>query len=323
MPFLPETLASIEAQTYGSWQVLAWDNGSTDGTLDELHRWIPGRLPGRVVGDRPLQLGEARARLVQEAPTELCAWIDADDLNTPNRLELQVRFMVRHPDVAAVGGQMRTIDESGRFVGRAGSFALDDHEIVSDMLDGPGMAQPAVLFRRSAVLAAGNYRNVGPVNVEDYDLWLRLAATSRLANLPEPVIHYRVHARSTTVLAERRGTLRAAAMARLAAHAPALYGCTEREARLLAANRHPFALPTIVRIAHHLRQRSGRSAWRSLRSGRLGSKALPLLWSWDVLTRATLMTMRVRPKHLCVRSAQRALARSRRLLRRLPGQVVR
>jgi hypothetical protein len=206
-------------------------------------------------------------------------------------------------------------------VGRAGSFALDDHEIVSDMLDGPGMAQPAVLFRRSAVLAAGNYRNVGPVNVEDYDLWLRLAATARLANLAEPVIDYRVHGQSTTVLAQRQGTLRAAAMARLAAHAPALYGCTEREARLLAANRHPFALPAIIRIARHLRHRSGRSAWWSLRSGRLGVKALPLLSSWDILTRAAILTMRLRPKHLVVRSAQRAIARSRQFLRRLPHVV--
>jgi glycosyltransferase involved in cell wall biosynthesis len=34
MPFLPETLASIEAQTYRDWQVLAWDNGSADGTVE-------------------------------------------------------------------------------------------------------------------------------------------------------------------------------------------------------------------------------------------------------------------------------------------------
>ncbi len=44
MPYLPETLASIEAQTYRNWQILSWDNGSTDGTVAELHKWIPSRM---------------------------------------------------------------------------------------------------------------------------------------------------------------------------------------------------------------------------------------------------------------------------------------
>jgi glycosyltransferase involved in cell wall biosynthesis len=49
MPYLPEALASIEAQTYRNWTVIAWDNGSTDGSLEVLHEWIPSRLPGVVV----------------------------------------------------------------------------------------------------------------------------------------------------------------------------------------------------------------------------------------------------------------------------------
>ena len=43
MPYLPETLASIAAQTCGDYQVLAWDNGSTDTTIEELRSWIPSR----------------------------------------------------------------------------------------------------------------------------------------------------------------------------------------------------------------------------------------------------------------------------------------
>jgi glycosyltransferase involved in cell wall biosynthesis len=314
MPFLPRTLESIRAQTYGSWRVLAWDNGSTDGTAGELRRWIPDRLPGRVITGRPLPLAESRAALVLESPTELCAWIDADDLNAPERLELQVRFLVANPDVAAVGGQIRAIVEDGTLSGRTRSFAIDDHEIVSDMLDGPGLAQPAVLFRRSAVLSVGNYRNVGPVNVEDYDLWLRLAAVFRLANLPEVVLDYRVHEGSTTVRARRTGALHAAVRDRFAIHAPDLFGCSDREARLLAANRHPFALPVLIRMAHHLRERSGRSAWRSLRSGRFGQKALALLWFGDLLTFTTLAAMRARPRRQFRSLTRATLARSLRAL---------
>src|SRR5438552_5677499 len=93
MPYLSETLASIEAQTYRDWEILVWDNGSTDGTLDELRRWIPSRLPGRIIDNRPLSLGNSLAALVEAAGTELCARIDADDVNYPERLERQVAFL--------------------------------------------------------------------------------------------------------------------------------------------------------------------------------------------------------------------------------------
>ena len=54
MPYLTEALASLEAQTFRSFEVCLWDNGSTDGSVEEAQRWIPGRLRGRVVCGNPL-----------------------------------------------------------------------------------------------------------------------------------------------------------------------------------------------------------------------------------------------------------------------------
>ena len=71
MPYLPETLASIEAQTYRDWEIVVWDNGSTDGTLDELRRWIPSRLAGRVIYGNPLSLGTSLAKLVETARSNM------------------------------------------------------------------------------------------------------------------------------------------------------------------------------------------------------------------------------------------------------------
>jgi glycosyltransferase involved in cell wall biosynthesis len=313
MPYLTEALASIEAQSYRPWEILAWDNGSSDGTVEELNRWIPERLPGRVVADRPMALGDARAQLVVESPTDLCAWIDADDVNEPCRLDLQVRFMAAHPEVAAVGGQLEIVDHEGNVIGTHGRFALDDHEIVSDMLDGPGMAQPAVLFRRSAVLAVGNYRHVGSVHVEDYDMWLRLATRAKLANIDQIVLKYRVHERSTTVTSERQGTLRPAGLALFADHAPSLYGCSTSDAYLLSRRRHPFALPTLIRMARHLRKRSGVAPLRTLRSGRFGQKAQQLLAPWDAPTRWALFVLRLRPRRFLRHSRHATAARAGRI----------
>src|SRR2546423_15058679 len=103
MPYLPLTLASIEAQTFTDWEILAWDNSSTDGSLEELQRWIPSRLPGRIVSGDPLPLGACLARMVSESPSEYLARIDADDLNFPDRLAKQLE-VIGPPPAGVVGG---------------------------------------------------------------------------------------------------------------------------------------------------------------------------------------------------------------------------
>jgi len=189
--YLEATLASIAAQTYPHHHVLVWDNGSTDGTLDILQRWIGTRLPGRVISDQPLALGASLARLVEMADTELCARIDADDINLPHRLEQQVAFMREHANVALLGTQVHVIDEHGHSAKQQWSHPCDDAEIRWRMRVASSMMHPTVMFRRSAIRSVGNYRDIKPG--QDYDLWLRVAAKHRVANLPDQLVQYRKH----------------------------------------------------------------------------------------------------------------------------------
>jgi glycosyltransferase involved in cell wall biosynthesis len=195
MPYLPETLASIETQTYRNWELLVWDNGSTDGTLDELRRWVPSRLPGRVIYDNPLSLGNSLARLVETAQTELCARIDADDVNYRSRIERQVAFMRARPEVVLVGTDIEFIDEKGSVIAGAWTHQHEDADVRWQLRWECPSCHPTVLFRRSAVIAAGNYRDCMPY--EDHDLWLRMALIGEMANLPAVLVKYRW--RSTSV----------------------------------------------------------------------------------------------------------------------------
>ena len=288
MPFLPETLASIQAQTYRDWEILAWDNGSTDGTIEELRRWIPARLPGRIVTDRPLGLGASLAQMVLHCETELCARIDADDINIPERLERQVAFLCAHSDVAAVGSQMSLIDKHGNCRGEAGALPLRHSDIVHFNLHGNGMAHPTVLFRRSAVLEAGNYRDVGPINVEDYDLWLRMSAQHQLANLDVPLLRYRIHDRSVTQIAIAQNKLIDAMNARFYEQALLVYGFPEDEARMLRERRHPHAIRALRRIARHLEQSQPTPAMDVLHSESFVSAGRSLTGPRDVFSRLAL-----------------------------------
>jgi glycosyltransferase involved in cell wall biosynthesis len=194
MPYLTSALRSIAEQTYKNHKIIAWDNESTDRSAEELHRWIPAHIPGRVVTNAPLSLGASRAALIGQADTELCALMDADDINYADRLERQVSFMLDHPEVAAVGGQLDLIDENGAHCGRW-TYKTDDAETRWLIRWHSQLAQNSVLCRRSAVLAAGNYRDVPD---EDLDLWMRLAAVGEIRNLPEPLMQYRRTSSSQT-----------------------------------------------------------------------------------------------------------------------------
>jgi glycosyltransferase involved in cell wall biosynthesis len=194
MPFLRQTLESISVQTYPYYKVLVWDDCSNDGTLEELQRWIPGRLPGIIHFGQSRRLGPSLAFLVEQADTELCARIDGDDINLAHRLRQQVEFLSQHPEVGVVGGQIQIIDQQGT-VCDTWHYPTDDATIRWCSRWEPRLCHPAVLFRRSLVLAAGNYRDV---KAEDADLWQRLSHLTEFRNLPELLIQYRRTENSAT-----------------------------------------------------------------------------------------------------------------------------
>lgn len=189
MPYLPQTLASIEQQTYPHHKLLVWDNGSTDGTQEELRRWIPSRLQGRVIEDKPLGLGASLAALVDLADTELCARIDADDLNNSHRLERQVAAFSANSSLGVLGGQASFIDENGRQVEGWANYPTGDAEVRWRTRWMCSLLHPAVMFRKSVIVAVGNYKDCRPY--EDHDLWIRASAKAEIANLPDTLLSYR------------------------------------------------------------------------------------------------------------------------------------
>jgi glycosyltransferase involved in cell wall biosynthesis len=208
MPYLEECMNSIYAETGAASELFVWDNGSTDGSLELLRQWIPGRIPGRIfLGDHNT-VGFSLARLAEQAETEFLLRMDADDVRVAGTLDQQLEYMRNHPTCAAVGGQLRCIDQAGNPTYRiCPKQPLQHDEIVAALLDLTApIGHNVVLLRRKAVLEVGNYRDVP--NVEDRDLWIRLATRYHLANLPLHMALYRIHDRSTTRIAIKKKKLK-------------------------------------------------------------------------------------------------------------------
>lgn len=180
-PYLREALAGVLGQTFEDFELLAIDDGSTDGSLDVLRACADPRL--RVMS-RPHQ-GVVRTMnaALALARAELIARADADDVCLPERLERQVQFLTAHPGVALVGGVMR----SGT---RLFEYPCDAAQMRWLALYQSPVANTTILFRRRAALAVGGYPEDFRL-VDDYPFVSRLLARYDAANLPDPVVLHR------------------------------------------------------------------------------------------------------------------------------------
>lgn len=188
--FLEETIASVLAQTYRNFELLVVDDCSTDRTAEILRAIDDPRL--RVErNERNRGRTYTRNRGLQLARGEFLAVLDADDLCEPERLAKCVAFLDSHPQVAAVGSAATYVDEGGRplFVNRV---PTDSALIRSRMFTVNCFVHSSVTMRRRWALAVGGY-DERLSQAEDYDLLLRLGARHPLANLPEPLVRYRIH----------------------------------------------------------------------------------------------------------------------------------
>jgi hypothetical protein len=172
------------------------------------------------------------------ARAQFVARLDADDVALPARLEHQVRFLSEHAAVAVVGGAVAFIDERSRPFAEV-RYPIEDAEIRRAFEHTTPLAHPAVMIRRDAFRSAGGYRPILR-EAEDVDLWLRIAERHELANLPEVVVHYRVHPAQATIRGMELQTLeslaaRAAARARRDSTPDPLDALERIDAQALAA----------------------------------------------------------------------------------------
>src|SRR5262245_58126582 len=107
LPYLGSSLRSLERQSLGDIEIVAVDDGSTDGSGDALDRMSRREPRLRVVHEPARGLPAALNRGLALARAPLIARHDADDLSHRDRLDLQLRWLAEHPDVAVVGTRLR------------------------------------------------------------------------------------------------------------------------------------------------------------------------------------------------------------------------
>jgi glycosyltransferase involved in cell wall biosynthesis len=201
--YVAESIRSVIGQTFTDWELLVVDDGSVDRTAEVVQRFAVADARIRYIRRENGGQGAARNTGLREASGALVAFLDADDLWLPQKLERQLAVMKdTGVDLVYCDGYVFYDDgtpESGDF------FA-----IVPGRVDGATMypllfaynriATLSVVARRDALDRVGLFdENRRLQNCEDYELWLRLArAGSTFYGMTEKLMRYRRHSASST-----------------------------------------------------------------------------------------------------------------------------
>lgn len=194
---LDEALASLTAQTFADFEIVAVDDGSTDATPAILARWAEAEPRLRLIALRHQGIVGALRAGMEVAQAPLVARMDADDRSHPERLERQLAFLECHPDIAVVsclvaGFPAEHVREGFRVYIDWLNSLVSDEEIRREMFVESPLAHPSVLARRAWIERVGGYQDRGWP--EDYDLWLRLyLAGAHFAKVPQVLLDWREH----------------------------------------------------------------------------------------------------------------------------------
>lgn len=187
--YLREAVESILAQTLGEFELLVIDDGSTDATCEILESYRDSRL--RIVNNGcPMGLAASLNRGLELAEGDYIARMDCDDVSLPRRLEKQAAFMDANMDVAVCGTWVRTI---GARDGDIWQFPTSDAAIKASFIFHTPLAHPSVIIRKQALDAHVLRYDASVTKAQDYEFWVRCALYLKFANIPEPLLLYRLH----------------------------------------------------------------------------------------------------------------------------------
>lgn len=188
-PFLRASIDSLLAQTFPDWELIAIENGSTDGSPSILEEYADPRL--RIVRlSQNIGRTTALRKAFELARGEYVAVLDADDVAHRERLRRQLTFLDQHAEVGLVGSYAHYIDESGKIFAE-----YRPPTAPSELYDCLAWTNPIVhssaMYRRTLAAAVGGYpREI--IYAQDFGLVLALAERAGIAIIGEFLCQLRV-----------------------------------------------------------------------------------------------------------------------------------
>jgi len=199
--YVAKALDSIAQQDYANKELLIINDGSSDKTHEVISSWIKNHqqvIPVDYVNRENRGISATLNELISRADGEYIAGMSSDDYLLERSLSLRVEHLLAHPDKKAVFGNYIVIDENGRLIhqngikelykGNTNKFSAPEG-LKFEMLRNFCIAGPVLMFDRNIFNIIGTYDE--SLQIEDWDVYLRMAGLEVLGFIDEPMAAYR------------------------------------------------------------------------------------------------------------------------------------
>lgn len=187
--YVHTAIKSILNQTYKNFEFLILDDGSTDKTKNIIKSIDDERI---ILFECDLNQGLVKQlnKGISAAKGEYIARMDADDWAHPDRLTIQVNYLLKNPDVGVCGTDINLWD--GNKIKGTWKFPISDQEIKTRLFFKCPFAHPSVIYRKSLFNNNAEVYNSSYFPAEDYELWLRLKTKTSFHNINKTLLKYRI-----------------------------------------------------------------------------------------------------------------------------------
>lgn len=192
--YIKDAVDSIINQTFGDFELLIYNDASTDGTRSIIEGYSDPRI---VLVNSPINQGYLHYlnEGIYSCKGEFIARMDADDIADLNRFSQQVEYLETNPNYGVIGSAINIFGHKSKLT----FYPKSHYDCIKELLIRSCFAHPAVMMRK-AVLLENNIRYDSNFYIaEDYHLWLQLSEKTKFHNLNQVLLSYRVSGESITV----------------------------------------------------------------------------------------------------------------------------
>lgn len=192
--YLKEAIDSVYAQTYSNWEIIFWDNCSTDKSADIAKSY--GNKVRYFRAEFTTPLGEARNLALKQAQGEFIALLDSDDIWLPEKLSKQIDAIVSTESAVCYSGLIE-IDSTGNIL-REIPAKNNSGYILNELLHHFDIPLSSIVFRTKTLIEQSINFDTHLVCSEEYNILIRLATKNKFAVVTECLSKWRVHQGSLT-----------------------------------------------------------------------------------------------------------------------------
>ncbi len=214
--YIVSCLESVCQETYPSKELIIIDDGSPDNSAQRVRDWLLSRehtlnFPVKFTSRPNMGVSETLNELFRSSNGDFIAFLSSDDQLISGGIAKRMEYMEHHPEKLLVVGDYQVINHDGDILHESGitglhagrtNYLADDRLITGELIFHWSLAGPIYLFRRAFIEETGGYDK--NLEIEDWDVCLRLAATNQIGFINSAVAAYRWHGNNTALLPEKK-----------------------------------------------------------------------------------------------------------------------